>query len=129
MRAGGVQACITCAFARCALRAATTTTSSFSSTIASRCAPLPRHSRRPCRCRRRDRCDAYAVDTRLLCSSAHACPLPIMPWQVVDYYLIAAQILAAEVPSDKWQIQEWTFATVSAAAARSFVLRRVPCCV
>ena len=35
-----------------------------------------------------------------------------------------AQLLAAEVACDKCQIQKWTFATVSAAVARSVV-----CCV
>ena len=133
MCAGGVQVCITCALARCALRVAATTTSSCSSTVE---LPSARHCLATATALAAaaaaiiGHCAADAVGMRLLCSSAHACPLPIMPvGRLWTTCLIAAQLLAAEVTSGKWQIQEWTFATVSAAAAQSVILRLLLCCV
>ena len=55
------------------------------------------------------------------CSAPHACPLPMALWQAVDCCFIRAQLLAAEVASDKWQIQKWPFAIASASDCGSRV--------
>ena len=95
---------------------------------------LPLHSlrrdlsgaRHPPACRRHRRSNrrnrrAAAVGTRVLCCSlvpsAHG---PHRSWTAAP----CAQLLAAGVACDKWQIQKWPFATVSASVARFIVL----CC-
>jgi hypothetical protein len=71
----------------------------------------------PRRRRRRDR-RAAALGMSVLCCSrmpfAHG---PHRLWTAAA----CAQLLAAGVAGDKWQIQKWPFATVSASVARSVV--------
>ena len=74
-------------------------------------------------------CAGPAVGMRLLWPLLlmRGCPLPMALWQAVGCCFIRAQLLAAEVASDKWQIQEWTFATVSAALSCYMLLHVLAC--
>jgi hypothetical protein len=110
-------ACIPCALSRRPLCVAATTTSSSSSTGTLTCAPSPRlplpspppPPRSPHCC--------HGNRYMLCCSHMPSAHGPHRLWTAAS----CAQLWAAGVACNKWQIQKWPFATVSAAVARCVV--------
>jgi hypothetical protein len=71
---------------------------------------------------------AAAIAALLPSASVHALLLThaLRPWP--SQAVACAQLLAAGVACDNWQIQKWPFATVSAAVARCVVSLSLCCC-